>query len=157
MSPSPCLFIAILNWARKSWLAPFSYKGKPLGSHMVGWKYLVHPYTPTMIGWIMGGGVHRKASARNVTHPSTQGSHGIRVKALGLSHPIGNKNHLKAIAHLKQYCYLALYSCHYNVIFPFQIFTIVVRLQFPLKYFIFCLDIGLSVISHFFSEISGRK
>ena len=28
-------------------------KGKPLGSHMVGWKY-----TSTMIGWIIGGRVH---------------------------------------------------------------------------------------------------
>ena len=92
-----------LEWAQKSWSAPFSYKGKPLGSHMVGWNYTVHPDTPTMIGWIMGGRVHQKASARNVTHLSTilalwgltSGSHGIRVKALGLSHPIGNKNHLK--------------------------------------------------------------
>ena len=37
---------------------------------MVGRKYLVDPDTPTMIGWIMGGRVHQKSSARKVTCPS---------------------------------------------------------------------------------------
>ena len=47
--------------AQISWFAPISLKGKPLGSHMVGWKYLVHPDTPTMIGWTMCGRVHQKS------------------------------------------------------------------------------------------------
>ena len=49
-------------------------KGKPLLSHMVGWKYTVHPDTPTINGyyWVdQGSRVHQDLSARKVTHPST--------------------------------------------------------------------------------------
>ena len=65
-------------------------KGKPLGSYMIAWNYVVHMGIPTMIGWTRGGMVHRKLSAMKVTHPSTLpalGSltsefHGIQLKAL---------------------------------------------------------------------------
>ena len=33
-----------------SWPQLISSKGKSLGSHMVGWEYMVHPDTPAMIG-----------------------------------------------------------------------------------------------------------
>lgn len=46
-----------LEHARTSQPTPISPKGKPLGSHMVGWQYLAHPYTPTLIGSIIGGRV----------------------------------------------------------------------------------------------------
>ena len=45
-------------------------KGKPLGSHMIGWNHQVHPDTNTLIGWIVGGIVHQTASTRKVTHHS---------------------------------------------------------------------------------------
>ena len=35
-----------LEQAQTSWLAPLFPKGKPLGSHMVSWKYMVHPNNP---------------------------------------------------------------------------------------------------------------
>ena len=38
---------------------------------MVSCKYPVHPNTPTMIGWTIGGRVHCNSSCRMVTHPST--------------------------------------------------------------------------------------
>ena len=60
-----------LEHARTSRSAPISPKGKPLGSHMVGWNYPIHPDTPTMIGWIIGVRVDQKSSARKVTHSST--------------------------------------------------------------------------------------
>ena len=50
-------------------LSPISPKGKPLGSHMVGWKYpICLDITPNMVGWNIGGRVHMKSSAREVTH-----------------------------------------------------------------------------------------
>ena len=57
----------IPKWAWRSQPAPISSKEKVLGSHMIGWRYPIHPNTPTMIGWIIGGRVHRKSSARMVT------------------------------------------------------------------------------------------
>ena len=60
-----------LEGTRTSWSTSISPRGKPLGSHMVSWKYLAHPKTPTMIGRIIGGRVHHKLSARKVTHMST--------------------------------------------------------------------------------------
>ena len=39
-----------------------------LHSHMIGWKYLIHADTPTIIGWTIGGRVHQKPSARKVIH-----------------------------------------------------------------------------------------
>ena len=35
-----------LEWVQTSWLAPISPNDKPLGSHMIGWKYLVSPRYP---------------------------------------------------------------------------------------------------------------
>ena len=64
LPPPP--FLSKVNTLWTSWPAP---KGKPLGSHMVGWKY---PDTSTMIGrTIRGRRVHCKSSARKVTHTST--------------------------------------------------------------------------------------
>ena len=60
-----------LERAQTSQPAPISPKGKPLGSHMVGQQFPVHPDTPTMIGWTTGGRVHQKSSALKVAHPST--------------------------------------------------------------------------------------
>ena len=40
-----------LEHERTSWHGPISPKGKPLDTHMLGWKNLIHPNTPTMIGW----------------------------------------------------------------------------------------------------------
>ena len=48
-----------------------SPKSKPLGSHMVGWKYPVDLDTLIMIEFTIGGRVHQKSSAKQVTHPST--------------------------------------------------------------------------------------
>ena len=42
------------------------FKSKPLGSHIVCWKYLVDPDTPTIVEWNIGGRVHRKSSVRKV-------------------------------------------------------------------------------------------
>ena len=61
-----------LEWAWTSnTTTSISSDGKPLGSHTVGWKYPIHLNTPTMIGFIIGGRVHQKSSARKVTHPDT--------------------------------------------------------------------------------------
>ena len=86
------------EWAHVSQLTPISVNvGKPLDSHMVGWEYLVHLDTPTMIEWIVGGRVHQKSSVGKVTHMSTvltlSGlTSGVpfrfKVKSLGLSHPL---------------------------------------------------------------------
>ena len=62
---------------------------------MVGREYPVHLDIFTVIGWIVGGRVHQKSSARKVTHPGTNPAlSGLasevpwdRVKVLGLSHP----------------------------------------------------------------------
>lgn len=63
-------------------------------SHMVDCKSGSARY-PTMIRWTISGRVHRKSSARNVTHPRTIPTlgglnsqfYGIQVKALLLSQP----------------------------------------------------------------------
>ena len=60
-----------LEHARTSRSAPISPKGKPLGSHMVGWKYPVHPDTHTMIVWTISVKVDRKSSARKITQSRT--------------------------------------------------------------------------------------
>ena len=49
-------WIPWMTWT--CWLAPISPEGKLLG-HMVGWNYLVHFDPPTMMGWTIGGRVHR--------------------------------------------------------------------------------------------------
>jgi hypothetical protein len=49
-------------------------KGKPLGFHMVGWKYPVHPDTPTMIGWSIGGRGHWKSGPRKATYSTIPAS-----------------------------------------------------------------------------------
>ena len=41
-----------LEGVRTCWSAPISPSGKPMGFHIVGWKYLVRQDTPTMMGWI---------------------------------------------------------------------------------------------------------
>ena len=43
-----------LEWVQTSWLALISHKGKPLRSHVVGWKYPVHLDNPTMNRWTIG-------------------------------------------------------------------------------------------------------
>ena len=48
-----------LNGCRQANLHLSPLKRKPLGSHMVGYKYPVHLDTPTMIGWTIGGRVHQ--------------------------------------------------------------------------------------------------
>ena len=48
-----------LERARTSWPTPISPKGKPLGSHMIGWKYSFYPNTPNIIEWIIDVRVHR--------------------------------------------------------------------------------------------------
>lgn len=44
-----------LEQTRPNRPAHVSPKGEPLGSLMLGWKYTVHPDTPTMIGWTIIG------------------------------------------------------------------------------------------------------
>ena len=85
-------------WRWAPWLGmdnrptPICHNGKPLGSHKVGWKLLVHLETPTMNGWTIGGRVHCKSIARKVTHPGTIPALGGLISeflwSLGLSHPI---------------------------------------------------------------------
>lgn len=54
-----------LNGCRQASLhLSISFKSKPLASHIVGWKYLVHPDTLTMVEWSIGGRVHPKSSVR---------------------------------------------------------------------------------------------
>lgn len=52
-------------------LGPIFLKGKPLGSHMGGWKYMVHPNIPIMIEWTRGSRVHWMSSVRKVAQSST--------------------------------------------------------------------------------------
>ena len=52
---------------------------------MVGRDYPVHPDTPTMIGWTIGGRVQWKSSARKITHPSTN----LALDGLTLEFPWG--------------------------------------------------------------------
>ena len=47
----------------------FPPRASPWVPHMVGWKYPVHPDTPTLIGWVVW--CTGKSSVRKVTHPST--------------------------------------------------------------------------------------
>ena len=89
----------MVNTLKQVWTsqpARIYLKGKPLGVHMVGRNYPVHPDTPIMIGRTTGGRLHQKSNARKVTHPSTKlilaigGStsfHGVWVNARGLSYP----------------------------------------------------------------------
>lgn len=80
------------RWARQH----LSHKGKPLGSHKAGSKYPIHLNTPTMIGWPIGGTVHRKSSAGKVSHRSSILALGSLIsefpwdpsKASGLSQPL---------------------------------------------------------------------
>ena len=61
-----------LEHAQTSWATPI-FPQRQAQAHVFphGWlKYLVHPYIPTMIGWIIGGRVHHKSCARMFTHPS---------------------------------------------------------------------------------------
>ena len=46
--------------------ALISPKGRPLRSHIVGWKYLVHLDTPTVVGWIIGSRAHQASKARKL-------------------------------------------------------------------------------------------
>lgn len=43
-------------------------QGQAPGLPQVGWKYLVHSNTPTMIEWGHSDLVHRDSSARKITH-----------------------------------------------------------------------------------------
>jgi hypothetical protein len=47
-----------------------SPESKTLSSCMTNLKYRIHPYSPTMIGWIMNGRVYQNPSPNKVTHPS---------------------------------------------------------------------------------------
>lgn len=59
--------------------ARISLKGKPLGSHMVGWIYLVHPSPPPPSGvydwWTIGGRVHWISSYRTSPSPRHYSNH----------------------------------------------------------------------------------
>jgi hypothetical protein len=47
-----------------------SPESKTLSSCMTNLKYIIHPDSPTMIGWIVDGMVYQNPSPKKVTHPS---------------------------------------------------------------------------------------
>ena len=67
-------------------------KGKPLGSHLLGRKYLVHLDTPSMIEWTIVVGCIKNPVHRKVTHLSTILALGSLTLELpwdpALSHPL---------------------------------------------------------------------
>ena len=100
-------------------MAHISPKGKPLGSYTIGLEHLVHPDNPIVFEWTRGDRVHRKSSARKVTHSNTipalcnltldsWSSHRIWIKTFSLSHPGSLSKNLTFKMHLDM-CKVILY------------------------------------------------